>query len=442
MANFLQAVSNAPATPDAPLTTKDSAQPTNSDAAGGCEAEAARLELSNLQLSELIKRASVAGVDTIALAEAHDFASPKDRIVELLLPTQSDSDQNADASVAGPALVSGLEASLRDCVALLDRHISQTLRMRRAEVAEAAQMMSDQLQVAEVATALLCHLKSPSLLRAKDLLSQHDSLPEGTPSTVDDVAEACQLLENLLLSDEKQMLTHLRSASCTVVADTFSQVVCPLLDGGRIDGVPRKQQNRGAEAAEDLLPTLQNGIIHTLPESALKHLAGLLVDVRKINLEAATVQDFKIAEELILCIRAVATPPVAPQSKLSYETATKAHHGGHVKAGPVDSASAHHHRVPLRAASTPALRVEPVGDASGHCMLSYQWDWQNEVTRVCAELNERGIRTWLDIDGGIGPDLYEGMADGVEGATCVCAFIAPSYADSENCKLGATLRQS
>jgi hypothetical protein len=136
-----------------------------------------------------------------------------------------------------------------------------------------------------------------------------------------------------------------------------------------------------------------------------------MVDAHSIDLQAPSAADFKIAEELAASLSdAIRAKP--GQQKLPTDVA-KPHHGGHA-AHPVESAGA-------------------CGCAEDqlHAMLSYQWDWQDHVTRVRHSLNKKGIRTWLDIDGGIGQDLYESMAAGVTGASCVVAFIAPSYAESE-----------
>eukprot|EP01048_Picozoa_sp_COSAG05_P021122 COSAG05_NODE_3791_length_1835_cov_1.131336_1_plen_549_part_01 len=82
----------------------------------------------------------------------------------------------------------------------------------------------------------------------------------------------------------------------------------------------------------------------------------------------------------------------------------------------------------------PAASPLEVG-TSKHAMLSYQWDNQAEVVRVRDLLNQRGIKTWLDIDGGMEIDIYDSMAAGVQNAFCVVAFTSQRYQDSHNCQL-------
>lgn len=42
---------------------------------------------------------------------------------------------------------------------------------------------------------------------------------------------------------------------------------------------------------------------------------------------------------------------------------------------------------------------------------------------------------WMDIDGGMKSDIYDSMAEGVQGAACVICFMTQAYQDSSNCKL-------
>ena len=77
----------------------------------------------------------------------------------------------------------------------------------------------------------------------------------------------------------------------------------------------------------------------------------------------------------------------------------------------------------------------PLEVAGKHAMLSYQWDNQDEVVRVRDLLNQRGIPTWMDIDGGMEVDIYDSMASGVQNAFCVVAFTSQKYQDSHNCQL-------
>ena len=70
-----------------------------------------------------------------------------------------------------------------------------------------------------------------------------------------------------------------------------------------------------------------------------------------------------------------------------------------------------------------------------HAFLSYQWNVQDKVLRLKNMLNQRGLNCWMDIDGGMQSDIYDSMAEGVQGAACVVCFMTPAYQDSANCKL-------
>ena len=97
----------------------------------------------------------------------------------------------------------------------------------------------------------------------------------------------------------------------------------------------------------------------------------------------------------------------------------------------------------LNVVPTPApAHVPPAADLpinamfkQKHAMLSYQWDNQDNVTRVRGLLEQAGVRCWIDIDGGMQSDIYDSMAAGVQGAACVICFMTPAYQDSANCKL-------
>jgi hypothetical protein len=41
----------------------------------------------------------------------------------------------------------------------------------------------------------------------------------------------------------------------------------------------------------------------------------------------------------------------------------------------------------------------------------------------------------MDIDGGMKSDIYDSMAEGVQGAACVVCFMTKAYQSSGNCKL-------
>ena len=81
------------------------------------------------------------------------------------------------------------------------------------------------------------------------------------------------------------------------------------------------------------------------------------------------------------------------------------------------------------------LAPEPAAAAGKHCMISYSWDDQAKAIKVRQAMQQRRVRTWMDIDGGMEADIYDSMAKGVNGASCVVALLSQSYHDSENCTL-------
>jgi hypothetical protein len=95
--------------------------------------------------------------------------------------------------------------------------------------------------------------------------------------------------------------------------------------------------------------------------------------------------------------------------------------------------------------STPTLSIEPVLSVGPktrpllpdgkHAFLSYQWDVQEQISEIKELLNERNVKCWMDIDGGMKSDIYDSMAEGVQGAACVVCFMSQAYQDSANCKL-------
>ena len=70
-----------------------------------------------------------------------------------------------------------------------------------------------------------------------------------------------------------------------------------------------------------------------------------------------------------------------------------------------------------------------------HAFLSYQWDVQDQVIKAKEHLTRLNLKCWMDIDGGMKSDIYDSMAEGVQGAACVVCFMTPAYQDSANCKL-------
>lgn len=68
----------------------------------------------------------------------------------------------------------------------------------------------------------------------------------------------------------------------------------------------------------------------------------------------------------------------------------------------------------------------------GHVMLSYQWDYQKQVTKIRDALKGLGFKVWMDIDSMRG-NIYEKMAEGVEGASVMIVCMSSKYQTSESC---------
>jgi hypothetical protein len=57
------------------------------------------------------------------------------------------------------------------------------------------------------------------------------------------------------------------------------------------------------------------------------------------------------------------------------------------------------------ASTTPSLLPD-----GKHAFLSYQWDVQAQVVQIKGLLNERNVKCWMDIDGGMKADIYDSVS--------------------------------
>ena len=99
-----------------------------------------------------------------------------------------------------------------------------------------------------------------------------------------------------------------------------------------------------------------------------------------------------------------------------------------------------HPQPPTSSATTVPLvsaepRTKPLLPESKHAFLSYQWDVQDQVKEIKEFLSDQNVKCWMDIDGGMKSDIYDSMAEGVQGAACIICFMTQAYQDSANCKL-------
>ncbi|CAF1404010.1 unnamed protein product, partial [Didymodactylos carnosus] len=68
-----------------------------------------------------------------------------------------------------------------------------------------------------------------------------------------------------------------------------------------------------------------------------------------------------------------------------------------------------------------------------HIMLSYQRDNQELVGQVFDKLIAQNIEVWMDIRGGMRPNMWQALAEGIENAAAICCFLTPRYQTSEYC---------
>ena len=65
-------------------------------------------------------------------------------------------------------------------------------------------------------------------------------------------------------------------------------------------------------------------------------------------------------------------------------------------------------------------------------MLSYQWGSQPEVLQVKERLEKDGFDVWMDLDEMQG-NIFQKMAEGVEGASLMVICMSSKYETSINC---------
>ena len=129
-------------------------------------------------------------------------------------------------------------------------------------------------------------------------------------------------------------------------------------------------------------------------------------------------------------IAAAAAAAAARATAHDTASAASAASAGSVSTQPLPSAT-----LPRKPSLPAGPKTKPLLPGGKHAFLSYQWDVQENVKEIKGLLNERGVKCWMDIDGGMKADMYDSMAEGVAGAACVICFMTQAYQDSANCKL-------
>ena len=49
-----------------------------------------------------------------------------------------------------------------------------------------------------------------------------------------------------------------------------------------------------------------------------------------------------------------------------------------------------------------------------------------QVLRICHALRKKGVKVWMDLDH-MKTDIYDSMAEGVQGAACMVCCMSPAY---------------
>ena len=75
-------------------------------------------------------------------------------------------------------------------------------------------------------------------------------------------------------------------------------------------------------------------------------------------------------------------------------------------------------------------------DSEEHVMISYQWDTQETMLQVKAELETQGFSVWMDIEQMEG-SILETMARAVEKSCVLLLAVSRKYQNSPNCRSGA-----
>lgn len=71
-------------------------------------------------------------------------------------------------------------------------------------------------------------------------------------------------------------------------------------------------------------------------------------------------------------------------------------------------------------------------------MISYQWDTQDTMLRIKAELEAQGFIVWLDVERMEG-SILETMARAVEKSSLLLLAVSRKYQNSPNCRSGSSI---
>eukprot|EP01051_Picozoa_sp_SAG22_P004563 SAG22_NODE_247_length_13918_cov_7.885375_7_plen_1317_part_00 len=378
-------------------------------------------ELSLLTLRELRKRAIAAGVDADDLEDARDGDDPKAEVSGLIIEREVD------------AAVMGLSADQRKDALLAELSMLSLRDLRKRAVA--AGVDGDDLEDARDGDDPKGEISA--LIAQKEIV-------DGGASVAESVAEKRKaLLAELALLSLREL--RKRAIAAGVDADDLEDArdgddpkaeVSGLIIEREVDAAV---MGLSADQRKDaLLAELSMLSLRDLRKRAVA--AGVdgddLEDARDGDDPKGEISALIAQKELELSAKTKAPPPLvrhrshhgvipAPVQPTSLQSKSLLENSAPTDAGVVTSS----------ASASSAAAAATLDMRSKHVMISYQWDAQSFVKRVRGSIHATGIKTWMDITGGMGSDIYQSMADGVQNAAVVLAFMTQRYQESDNCKL-------
>jgi hypothetical protein len=400
--------------------------------------DALRAELSELKLGALQKRAAAEGVDADKMSQALDEDSPKEEVITLLLELLV---PQVDVSALGATAAA--EARRKEQLDALRAELSElklgALQKRAAAEGVDADKMAgalDEDSPKEEVIALLLELMVPQMAADPEAIAAAAALEAEAKRVEELTAELTAMklgalqkrataegldaivMGEALDSDSPKLALVEAMVASSNAGDSASVPASPADNGSGVDTTPAPTQSDEQANEED--PLFKHLEAVTLKKYYAK-LKKLGVD-RIEQLEQVTDED----------MTEIAVSRFDRKSFQSMINSLKAQSEVKAKGRPHHSGSGKSVRNPMARKKKSAHK----GIFGGkHAMLSYEWDTQQEVMTIRDGLVKRGVRCWMDIDGGMQGDIYQSMAEGVQGAACIIAFMTQKYQDSENCQL-------
>jgi hypothetical protein len=456
-----------------------------------------RQQLEGQSLSALRRQAAQAGVDSAEVDGALDAECPKTALIEMILERTNAAEWgvergvNVERSVAPRGAPTAREG---DALEVLTTELSslrlgslQKRAVAEGVAAEALEAALDDLHpqratinlivnAVRQASAIGTYPEAAAASRRQELWGALANLTMAAllkraraagidQETLDDTQDAespRDALIALLVTAELQAHAADGAAEARLREELVGLRIAALLKRARAAGIDQEtlDDTQDAESPRDALiallvaAELQAHAADGAAEARLREelvglrMAALLKRARAAGIDQETLDDTQDAESprdalIALLVEAqsgadavashsTAQPvPVATRGAAAVPALAAA-------ATPVSPGGNRSHFGVRKPAQQPAAttRTPRVALLNGkHVMLSYQWDHQSIVTQVRKALQARGLPVWMDVAGGMGADVFDSMAQGVQGAAVVIAFMSRKYQASQNCKL-------